>query len=279
MVDIGSMTRKMKDYGKTMVDRALIDKDLSIGKRMQTLLLPPKRGMTETWRWRTTYCPSMTLAGDWFDVRRIRTSNGRDYLLCCVVDVTGHGVSSALISTAISSHWSMWCEGRDGGLGPESDREREKLILEAPNHIHRGLATLREASGCTAAFMILDESSNRLSYCTAGHPGIIFISSVGEMRYLFTPGTRPGFTDSAVGWTARSTEANVGDMFFLYSDGVVPSDLPFSVWLKKLGGRDRSGTDAVAKSLLEDIRRNKSQFRKNRHQEDDMSLVMLKRIA
>jgi serine phosphatase RsbU (regulator of sigma subunit) len=277
MIDIGSITRKMRRFAKSMVERALIDRDLVVGKKMQSLLLPPRRGESTGWRWRTFHYPSMTLAGDWYDVRRITTSNNRDYILCCVVDVTGHGVSAALISTAISSHWSMWCQSRIGTAGPVNDKEREKIALEAPNHIHQSLMVLRENSGCTAAFLVLEEASGRVSYCTAGHPGIVAFSQNGGLKYMFTPGTRPGFSESQVGWTARSDDTEIGDKFFVYSDGVVPSDLSFSVWLKRL--KSQNDGQSMALAVLNDMRRNKSAFRKKRNSEDDMSLVILERIA
>jgi len=279
LLEIGSITRKMRGFARTMVEKAMLEHDIDVGKEVQNLLLPPMQGKGDFWEWRAFYYPSTTLAGDWFDIRKIETADGNDYIVCCVVDVTGHGIGAALISTAISSHWSIWCRNQIGKNGPKNDAEREALAISAPKSIHDGLTALRQNTGCTAAFIVLDEKLGRGSYCTAGHPGILQVTEDQKVSYLATAGTRPGFSESKIGWKSKSVDIQKNDQIFIYSDGIIPHNLTFSGWLKKICRPRTPSTQPISLTVLKGIKENKNAFRKNRIKEDDMSLLILKRSA
>lgn len=279
LLEIGSTTKKMRTFSEVMVAKALIDRDLQVGKEIQETLLPVRRGNNSVWGWRAFYYPAVTLAGDWFDIQQVRFKDGKEMLLLCLADVTGHGIGAALITTTISSHWSIWVESLRDRCAPATDTERESLLVEGPERIHRGLIALRRNSGCTAGFILLDNLEGRMTYCIAGHPGII-TQKPGETRMGFysTPGTRPGFSSANLTWEAKTTEVVQGESIFLFSDGIVTPGEPVSKWLKAIQRGLGVGKSSLAMKLLNSIRSNRSTFRKDRSHEDDMSLIILKRL-
>ncbi len=277
-MEIGSTTKKMRVFSEVMVAKALIDKDLQVGKEIQEHLLPVRRGSNDYWAWRAFYFPAVQLAGDWFDIRKIKFADGGEYLLVCLVDVTGHGIGAALMTSTISSHWGLWCSEIEKRNAPKSDEEKEALLVEAPAKVHDGLIALRRNRGCTAGFMLFDNEEGKLTYSMAGHPGVL-ISRKEKMDYLATAGTRPGFKESSVGWIAKTTLINRGEVVHLFSDGIVPPGGALARWLKQIKRAQKDTDKSLSRQLLGQIKSNRSLFRKDQSLEDDMSLLMLMRIA
>jgi serine phosphatase RsbU (regulator of sigma subunit) len=279
LLEIGSTTKKMRNFSQVMVAKALIDRDMQVGKEIQEHLLPVRRGNNAAWAWRAFYYPAITLAGDWFDIQPITFKDGKEFLLICLADVTGHGIGAALITTTISSHWSIWVDSLKELNGPETDEEREKLLIQAPDRVHRGLTALKRNSGCTAGFILLDNPQGRMTYCIAGHPGILtYKAGNPKMGFYFTPGTRPGFSGSDLNWEAKTTEIAQGEAIYLFSDGIVTPGEPVSKWLKSIQRGQKATGKSLSLTLLNSIRTNRVHFRKDRTHEDDMSLIILTKL-
>jgi serine phosphatase RsbU (regulator of sigma subunit) len=276
LLEIGSTTKKMRLFSKVMVDKALIDRDLLVGKEVQETLLPVRRGNNDAWAWRAFYYPAVSLAGDWFDIHKIKFSDDREFLLCCVADVTGHGIGAALITTTISSHWGIWLESISASPSPRTSEEKENFLIQAPATIHKGLCSLKRNAGCTAAFVLMDSEEKTMTFCTAGHPGIIS-HKPGDQKlgYHATSGTRLGFTGGEIKWEARTVPVLPGDSAYLFSDGIVPPGESVARWLKALQRTQAQGGPSLSVALLNAIRTNRSRFRQNRANEDDISLIIL----
>jgi len=278
LLEIGSTSKKMELFSQVMVSKALIDRDMQVGKEIQEHLLPVRRGNNSSWAWRAFYYPAISLAGDWFDIRIIKFKDGKEYILCCLADVTGHGIGAALITTTISSHWGIWCDRISKMDSPQSDEEREQLLVQAPKAIHEGLTALKRNSGCTAGFMLLDNNLGKMTYSIAGHPGIL-TEKKEKMGFYFTPGARPGFEGTTLQWQAKTTDIDIGESIHLFSDGLVPPGQAVGVWLKKVQRAQKKSTTSLSLFLLSAIRENRGRFRKDRTKEDDMSLIVLTRIS
>ena len=278
LLEVGSTAKKMLTFGRDMAAKALIEQELNVGREVQARMLPQMKCSTETWTWRATYLPAEALAGDWFDIRELKFSDGRTLLAACVADVTGHGVGSSLATSVICSHWGLWCESLRSGDFPESSAIKQDVLRRAPYLIHMGLKALRENENCTAIFALLDPVNSEITFCSAGHPGIFCIGEKA-FRYLTTQGERLGsdvLYEST--WNAKTEKLNGDELVVLYSDGIVPLRSTVSSWAAQMKRKIAAGQlGSPEMHLVRQLRLNKEGFRSAQELVDDMTLVMVRR--
>jgi len=278
LLEVGSTAKKMLNFGRDMATKALIEQELQVGREVQARMLPSLRTTTFAWHWRAMYMPAEALAGDWFDIRELNFADGRSLLVACVADVTGHGVGSSLATSVICSHWGLWCNRLLESGFPETSEEKHQAIKRAPYAIHSGLKALRENENCTAIFAIFDPVREEITFCSAGHPGIL---SIGQksFRYFTTQGERLG--GDVLGdllWNAKTESLTGDELLVLYSDGVVPLRATVSSWAAQIKRKVTAGNvDRPELMLVKQLQSNKYGFADAPDLKDDMTLVMVRR--
>ena len=96
---------------------------------------------------------------------------------------------------------------------------------------------------------MFEPESKKLTYLTAGHPGII-LGSESKFEYLTTTGTRPGIKTEHSAWDVgnKTLEPTV-DQIILYTDGIVELNKSVPVWLKHVR-RDANKTNKTITSYF-----------------------------
>ncbi len=278
LLEVGSIAKRMLTFGHEMAEKAVIEKELMVGRDVQARMLPDKRFMGEYWKWRAIYHPAEALAGDWFDIREIEFKDGRKLLAVCLADVTGHGVGSSLSTSVICSHWSLWCASLGLMEFPADKSDREKILVTAPVKIHEGLSALRKNENCTAMIALIDPYARELTVTSAGHPGALIIGSKA-LRYVTTAGERlGGDLMGEAKWNPRTEPLSDEDLVVIYSDGIVPVGGTVLGWAGQLKKKIVAGTVGQPELfLLKTLHDNKRAFMKDPSNEDDMTLIMLRR--
>ncbi len=198
------------------VNRRML-RDLQSAARIQETLLPrhipPIPGLDFAW----IYRPCDELAGDGLNV--IPFDNGKIGLY--VLDVSGHGVASALLSVTISRMLSP-------PLDPSSILIRTvKLgnpqIIIPPAEVAANLNRLfpfdsKTEQLTTMVYGIFDIPNGLFRYVSAGHPGPVHLPIGAEPVILESDGYPIGLTDEV--YEERSVQLGVGDRLYIYSDGV-----------------------------------------------------------
>ena len=185
---------------------AEIDSELAIACRVQKSLAPQPlhwgRVAVETF-----YKPVHTIGGDFglvfpFDGTHL------DLLVC---DISGHGISSALLANRIYTETVSLLR-----LGMEVDE-----MLRTLNNF---VIQYMEIDGFifTMAAARLDLTGRRLVYAGAGHPPALLISSSGDIRRVEPLGMVLGKLTEAVPEKAiEEFRLSSGDRLMLYSDGLI----------------------------------------------------------
>ena len=273
LLDVGSIARKMLHFGRDMASKALLEKELQVGKEVQHRMLPLSRQKSLSWSWRSLYAPAQALAGDWFDIKELQFPCGKKLLAVCVADVTGHGVGSSLATSVICSHWNLWCAEFMLAPAPEGTEAREKKLLEAPQKIHRGLLALPQNEQCTAILALLDPYASELSVSTCGHPGAITWKGQ-ELNYISSPGDRLGASDTQGSpWRAKTIPIEEGTQIFFYSDGILPPGGTVTSFANSIRRRLKKEEFSVSAVLWKQFRLNRKQYKVQRDIEDDMTLL------
>src|SRR3954463_697498 len=194
-----------------------MSRDLKAAARIQESFLP--RGVPRVpgadFAW--AYRPCDELAGDGLNV--IPIGEGRVALY--ILDVSGHGVASALLSVTLSRLLSPPSEPssiltRDGAV-------RGRLDITPPADVAAELNRLFPFDTATEQFAtmvygILDVPTGEFRYVSAGHPGPVHLPSGADPVILESSGFPIGLADDA--YEERSVRLGAGDRLYLYSDGV-----------------------------------------------------------
>jgi sigma-B regulation protein RsbU (phosphoserine phosphatase) len=194
-----------------------MSRDLEAAAKIQKSFLPCAAPGVAGTEFAWGYQPCDELAGDGLNI--IPLGGGRVALY--ILDVSGHGVSSALLSVTLSRL-----------LSPPSDassilvREREVLApadvtppAQVADRLNRlfpfDLETMQFA---TLLYGVLDVATGEFGHVCAGHAGPLYLPADGPPVILETPGYPIGMADQPYG--EQSCHLATGDRLYLYSDGL-----------------------------------------------------------
>lgn len=200
--------------------------DLQAAVRVQEALLPvhlPEiSGLDFAWLYR----PCDQLGGDTLNIYRL----DENHLGFYVLDVSGHGVSSALLAVQVSRFLSPLIAA--GALPKRMIPERPGYRLELPLDVIKELNHLFPMSDTamqyfTIVFGHYHIPSHTVILAAAGHPGPIVTHRDGTTTIHELAGNPIGFfpNDSAQFAEARIT-LEPGDRISFFSDGVIETMAP-----------------------------------------------------
>jgi phosphoserine phosphatase RsbU/P len=182
-----------------------IDDDLALAARVQQSLAP-KCMVWRGIRVETFYQPVRTIGGDFGLV----TPLDEDHLNLLVCDVSGHGISSALIANRIYSE-TIAHLNKCAPLG-EMLRQLNQLVLQ---NIGTSLFFF------TLFIARVDHSGKRMTFGGAGHPPAMIVKPGEEPRLLESRSTVLGVLPDAVDpEPALEVQLEAGDRIVLYTDGL-----------------------------------------------------------
>lgn len=199
------------------VAQDLIESDLKEARRFQQALVPDRHVSFDTLDVSFLYQPSGHVGGDLVGLFRVSQTRIGIYS----VDVSGHGIASALMTARIASLLSATSPERNIALQPARDgswtmrpvedvcRRLNSLILQEPDVEKYLTMTLAE----------VDLVSQRAMLCQAGHPNAVVQRANGNVEFMESPGLPIGLIDDA-DYAAFSLDFSPGDRCLLYSDGL-----------------------------------------------------------
>jgi len=196
---------------------ARMSRDLRAAARIQQTFLPRQAPRVPGAAFAWCYRPCDELAGDGLNV--VPLGGGRVGLY--VLDVSGHGVASALLSVSMSrllsppsDPSSILVRGGDGG-----DRSEVTSPADVAARLNR-LFPFDPATEqfATLVYGVLDAATGEFRYASAGHPGPMHLPASGGPVILPSQGFPIGLAGDA--YDERSARLGAGDRLYLYSDGL-----------------------------------------------------------
>jgi phosphoserine phosphatase RsbU/P len=194
-----------------------MSRDLKAAARIQQTFLPGEIPRAAGAKFAWFYQPCDELAGDGLNV----ISLGAGMFGLYVLDVSGHGVASALLSVTLSRLLSAPSEPSSILIcgGDAADR----CDITPPAEVAARLNRLFPFDPATEQFAtlvygILNEGTGEFRYVSAGHPGSVYLPAGGDPVILESSGFPIGLADDV--YVERSVRLAPGDRLYLYSDGV-----------------------------------------------------------
>ena len=246
---IRSLTREVIEKQKHL------DNDLKVAAGIQQSLLPSREMPGESnlkWAWR--FRPCEEIGGDIFNILRLDENHYAVYML----DVSGHGVPSALITVSVSQM-----------LQPHTNTLIKRIInagsgyeIVAPvdvlKRLDREYPIERFDKYFTLVYMLIDTERGLLRYSNAGHPPPLLIRTDGTVKELEKGGPMIGL-NGALPFEEEEIPLDPGDRIILYTDGVIEyekTDLNFygeerfHTAIKRSAGLN---IDALSGAIMEDL--------------------------
>jgi sigma-B regulation protein RsbU (phosphoserine phosphatase) len=179
-----------------------LEAELAAARAFQQSLLPPREAIVNRVGVACRYTPCAALGGDLYDYAA--APEGRTALL--VADVSGHGVSAAMLTGVVKS--AFYASHADG-FEP----------LAVVQRVYEGLSAFSADRFVTLATVLIAPDERQLRYVNAGHPPIV-VWGTHEPVWLASTGplVSPALTQST--WEAVTLPVDDGDHLLLYTDGV-----------------------------------------------------------
>ena len=182
-----------------------IEAELSLAARVQQSLAPQSLVWNDI-SVEAYYSPARTIGGD-FGVVFPHDDEALTILMC---DVSGHGISSALMANRIYSE-TLHALERKAGPGI--------MLRRVHDFVHGHLET--DGFYFTMAAMRFSRCGRRATFAAAGHPPAILVSD-GCIRLLQSQNGILGcLAETAPTESVDEIELKSGDRFILYTDGLV----------------------------------------------------------
>lgn len=179
-----------------------VNRDLLAASNVQKSLLPRELPDCPEYSFAYFYEPCEYLGGDMVSITKI----DKRYTACYIIDVSGHGVPSSLLSVTVGNHVSSL----------QSPGDPSAVLGQLSAHF-QDLLTRTELY-FTLLYGVLDSEDNVFRFCQAGHPFPIVRREAGADEVPFAPNVPVGFIEAA--YDSFEISLAPGDDLYIYTDGI-----------------------------------------------------------
>lgn len=239
-IAFNSMTESVEKLIAEQKEKERLQSELEIAQEVQAQLFPTELSSTETLELFGICRPARIVSGDYYDF----LSYGQEQIGVAVGDISGKGISAALLMASIHSAVRAYEHEQLVAVKTRAERLAETelpagsvalAIRQAPpqspsqvlwllnRHLHK---TTQPEKYATLFLGFYDGISRTMTYSNAGHLPPLILSADGSIRRLGIGGTVVGLFD-AVDYDEATVELNPGDIFVAFSDGITEPENEF----------------------------------------------------
>lgn len=259
------VTKGFSEVSSDIKDRQRMIDELTIAASLQRDILPLSSPVISGLQVIAKNKPATEVGGDIFN---FITSKDKTYIY--IGDVTGHGVAAALIMTMATSLISVFADSCNSAY---------EILVSVNRYIKRHV---KRAMFMTLVMLSWDAKTEKLTYVGAGHEHIlVYHVDTGVCESILSGGVALGMVpDNSKLIKEQEINWSDGDFVVVYSDGITES--------RNVAG-ELYGLERLKNALVEfapqysaegvnyHIAQDVSSFAKGHIQDDDMSLIVIKR--
>jgi sigma-B regulation protein RsbU (phosphoserine phosphatase) len=286
-VSFNSMTDNLEKLIAEQKEKERLQSELEIAHEVQAQLFPRANVGTSSLELHGICRPARIVSGDYYDF----LSYGPEQVMIAVGDISGKGISAALLMATIHSAVRAYEQeqlvsvttaaayGTTGRIAALEARVAPPSPSQMLWLLNRHLFQSTQPEKYATLFLgFYDDEKHRLTYANAGHLPPIVLSADGSVRRLETGGTVVGlFHDRD--YEEETVELYPGDIFVAFSDGMTEPENEFGEF-----GEDRliEAIAAYRHQPLERITEHTisavQDWIGSTEQPDDITLVLARRI-
>ncbi len=237
-----SMSENLEKLIEEQKEKERLENELAIAQEVQETLFPRQSVEITALEVHGVCRPARTVSGDYYDF----LPSGDDQIAIAVGDISGKGISAALLMATVHSAVRAYEYGRmpqRAGLvhaGASADSADEivggrdmaatgvmqspALVLELLNrHLYQSTQPEKYA---TMFLGVYDSHTQALTYCNAGHLPPVIVRNDGSTYRLTEGGTVIGLFDG-MAYEEDTVQLSRGDIFIAFSDGVTEPENEF----------------------------------------------------
>lgn len=233
-----TMTASIEKLIIEQKEKQRLENELVIAQEVQAQLFPKEISQLASLQVHGFCRPARTVSGDYYDFLTVN----RDKLILAAGDVSGKGISAALLMATIHSAvraYSMvgmpllrepLTVGAGAGSemmlasGAEGVEVSPGALLSLLNH--QLYESTPQEKYATLFLAVYDADSQKLTYSNGGHLPPVIISQDSSIRRLDQGGTVVGLFDH-LSFDEASVQLKPGDIFIAYSDGITEPENDF----------------------------------------------------
>jgi sigma-B regulation protein RsbU (phosphoserine phosphatase) len=233
-----SMTASIEKLVEEQKQKQRLENELAIAQEVQAQLFPQHISQLASLEVYGFCRPARTVSGDYYDFLTVDS----DKLLLAVGDISGKGISAALMMATIHSAVRAYslegtpilrepmAVGAGGGSGMKlisgshGGEVSPATLLSLLNHqLYESTPPEKYATLFLGTY---DEEDRKLTYSNGGHLAPIILGEDGTLRRLDRGGTVVGLF-ARVSYEEASIQLRRGEIFLAYSDGVTEPENDF----------------------------------------------------
>ncbi len=247
---------------RQLLEKELLDRQLQMAREMQFSLFPGEAPRIPGYDMAGICIPAEEIGGDYYDFLRLPGGN----LGLTVADISGHGISSALVMTSFRGLLRTHTHGR---LGP----------AQIAVKINRLLPEFTGSSQfITMVYAVLNPRDQIVTCVNCGHPPPLWRHADGRWDALTTHGPALGIMEKSK-FIPTGFSIQPGEILILYTDGVVEMDNPDGEYfgMERLKYAIDKYRDLSAYDLVRGIIQETRDFSGVQNYVDDFTILVVKR--
>jgi sigma-B regulation protein RsbU (phosphoserine phosphatase) len=236
-----SMTESLAKLINEQKEKQRLEGELAIAHEVQDLLFPADLSGLPSLEVHGTCRPARTVSGDYYDFIPLH----RDNLVLAVGDISGKGISAALLMATVHAFvrayslepertlesvavgagvegWSRLPMHRSTGNG-DAGLSPAVLMATLNYQLYRSTPIEKYATMFLGRY---DANSGTLTYSNAGHLPPLVLSGQDRIARLEASGTVVGLFDG-MSYEESTVQMQPGDIFVAYSDGITEPENEF----------------------------------------------------
>lgn len=247
------------------IKNELMSRQLILAGEIQTSFLPKTLPECEGWQISAKLKPALETSGDFYDIRVLPNGN----IIFLIADVIDKGVGAALF---MSLCWSLLRL-----FGNSYPNQPASLFEKINRYI---LTETRIEQFVTVFYGVLNPQSGEMVFSNAGHcPMYLLRQDATKKVERWKAQGIPLGIELNHEWQENRIHLNPGDMFILYTDGIIEAEGPSGEFFgeKNLLNCLMSSKTGSASETAERILQTLNKFMGKRSKQDDIALIAVKR--
>jgi sigma-B regulation protein RsbU (phosphoserine phosphatase) len=286
-VSFNSMTENLEKLIAEQKEKERLQSELEIAHEVQAQLFPRASVGTTNLELHGICRPARIVSGDYYDF----LSYGPEQVMIAVGDISGKGISAALLMATIHSAVrayeqeqlvSVTTAAAYGTTGRIASLEA-RVAPPSPSQmlwlLNRHLFQSTQPEKYATLFLgFYDDEKHRLTYANAGHLPPIVLGADGSVRRLETGGTVVGlFPDRD--YEEETVELYPGDVFVAFSDGITEPENEFGEFgedrlIETIAAYRHQSLERITEHTISAVQ----DWIGSTEQPDDITLVLARRI-